>query len=91
MAAELTEFPFDLGTMGECEVWMCFIEQVDTIDLPIDRKLDDGFLLLYEFIERLYPVRPAVKFCHQPVRLDVMGLADFAHPPSRAARRYVRP
>jgi len=53
MAAELTEFPFDLGTMGEREMRMCFIEGVDAIDLPVDRKPNDGFLLLYEFVDRL--------------------------------------
>ena len=53
MAAELTELPFDLGTMGKREVWMCFIEGVDAIDLPVDRKPNNGFLLFYEFIDRL--------------------------------------
>ena len=76
MAAELAEFSFDLGTMGEREVWMCFIEGVDAIDLTVDRKPNRGFLLLYEFIDRFQSVRIAVKLRDQPVRLYVMALAD---------------
>jgi hypothetical protein len=44
VAAQLAELCFDLRAVREFQVRMSFIQGVDAVDLPVDRKLNRSFL-----------------------------------------------
>lgn len=57
MAPQFSKFAFNLRAVREGKMRALFVEQIDTVDLPVNSELHSDFLLFNEIVYRFTTVR----------------------------------